>query len=232
MNALVIQTAGRRAAGWGAIALFAGFLSVIFSFLGTITCAALVGMMLGAINYSRWFSVSVSLVFPAAIFGLFRAAKVNLTAQQVLLVAGLCFGTFWVTYLVSAFVFFCEQKGRKPSECSGPARQPGNSAPAGQGATGNHTSAAGLPKVAVPSGDAWLEQLQGEWLCEVSHARGAVPRRVIQIKEARLELRAIDSSGRATVLAQGDLNLQAPRPLQPAAALASASDAADTMFSI
>ena len=38
----------------------------------------LAGMMMGAFKGAKWFSVSVSLVFPAVIFGMARGAKVEL----------------------------------------------------------------------------------------------------------------------------------------------------------
>ena len=110
MNAVAIKTAARYLGAWGAIVLCVILLSLLFTFLGTITCAALAGMMLGAFKGAKWFSVSVSLVFPVVIFGMARGAKVELAPQQITLLAALCFGTYWVTYLVSAFVFFCEQK--------------------------------------------------------------------------------------------------------------------------
>jgi len=232
MNAMVIQAAGRRVAGWGAITLFVVFFSFIFSFLGTITCAALLGMMLGAIKYSKSFSASVSLVFPAVIFGLFRTAKVELSQQQVILVAGLCFGTFWVTYLVSAVVIFCEQKGKPASGPSAPGRGAGPLAQPGQDTASEDASGAVLPTAPVPASESCLEQLQGEWVCEASNAGGPSPKRVIQIKQAKLELRAIDASGRTTLLARGDVLLQALRASPPLTALEGPSESADAMVSI
>jgi hypothetical protein len=99
MNAVVIRTAGRYLGAWGAIVLCVILLSLLFTFLGTITCAVLAGMMMGAFKGAKWFSVSVSLVFPGVIFGMARGAKVELTPPQVSMLAALCFGTFWVTYL-------------------------------------------------------------------------------------------------------------------------------------
>ena len=125
MNAVAVKTAGRYLGAWGAIVLCVILLSLLFTFLGTITCAVLAGMMIGAFKGAKWFSVSVSLVFPVVIFGMARGAKVELMPQQITLLAALCFGTFWVTYLVSAFVFFCEQKDRKSANCLAPAAAAG-----------------------------------------------------------------------------------------------------------
>ena len=123
MNATAIRTAGRYLGAWGAIVFFVVLLSAIFTFLGTITCAVLAGMMTGAVKGAKWFSVSVSLVFPAVIFGMVRSASVELTQQQVILLGALCFGAFWVTHLVSAVVFFCEHRESRSSEAPAPAPQ-------------------------------------------------------------------------------------------------------------
>ena len=152
MNAVAIRTAGRYLGAWGAIVLCVVLLSLLFTFLGTITCAVLAGMMMGAFKGAKWFSLLVSLMFPAMIFGMTRSAGVGLTSQQILGLGALCFGTFWATYLVSALVFFCEQKDGKLSKS--PARVPQHSTAAPGGL-------AAAP--AVPAEELCLDQLQGNW---------------------------------------------------------------------
>ena len=212
MNATAIRTAGKHLGAWGAIVFFVILLSVIFTFLGTITCAVLAGMMMGAVKGARWFSVSVSLVFPGVVFGMVRGARVELTPQQVILLAALCFGVFWVTYLVSAFVFFCEQKEMKSSRLPAPAPPQEPLAQDGQFAATGCTLAAEPPGSAATVRESCLEQLQGDWVCEASSAGEPLCKRIIQIKEAKLELKAIDASGRITLLATGDVTLQNLRP--------------------
>ena len=203
MNAAAIRTAGSYLVAWGAILLSVILLSFIFTLLGTITCAVLAGMMLGAVKGPRWFSVSVSLVFPGVIFGMVRSAKMELTQQQVILLGALCFSAFWVTYLVSAFVFFCEQKERKVLRSPAPAPQPETLAAAGPlGST-------------VPLAESCLKQLQGNWVCAASSAGEPLYQKIIQIKEAKLELKAVDASGRMSLLARGDVTLQDFTPSQP-----------------
>jgi len=212
MNVTVIRTAGRYLGVWGAILVGVLLLSVIFTFLGTITCAVLVGMMMGAVKGARWFSVLVSLIFPGVIFGMVRTARVELTPQQVILLGALCFGTFWGTYLVSAFLFFCEQKERKSPKLPAPAPQPETLAQGGQVAATGCTPAAEPLGSTVPAGESCLKQLQGNWVCEASDACEPMYRRIIQIKEAKLELKAIDATGQITLLARGDVTLQDLRP--------------------
>jgi hypothetical protein len=137
------------------------------------------------------------------IFGMARSAKVELTQQQVILLGALCFSAFWVTYLVSAFVFFCEQKERKALRPPASAPQP-------------ETLAAGGPLgSSVPLAESCLKQLQGNWVCAASSVGEPLYQKIIQIKEAKLELKAVDASGRMSLLARGDVTLQDFRAFQP-----------------
>ena len=208
MNAVTIKTVGRYLGAWGAIVLCVILLSLLFTFLGTITCAVLSGMMMGAFKGAKWFSVSVSLIFPVVVFGMARGAKVELTPQQITLLAVLCFGTFWVTYLVSAFVLFCEQKDRKSAKRPAPA-SPGETLASGAPAAATRSIPdAAMSEIAVPGTESCLEHLQGDWVCEASRAGHSLCRKVIQIKESKLELMTVDANGRIMLLARGDVTLQ------------------------
>jgi len=211
MNAVAFRTAGRYLGAWGAIVLSVILLSLLFTFLGTITCAVLAGMMMGAFKGAKWFSVSVSLVFPGVIFGMARGANVELTPQQIALLAVLCFGTFWVTYLVSAFVFFCEQKDRKSARSPAPTPQDETLARGGQVAATGRTAAAEALGSTELGRESCLDQLQGDWVCEASGTGNSLCKRVIQIKESKLELKTVDASGRITLLARGDVTLQSAK---------------------
>ncbi|MCX6923241.1 MAG: hypothetical protein NT154_08540 [Verrucomicrobia bacterium] len=211
MNAAAIRTAGRYLGALGAIVCVVVLLSLLFTFLGTITCAVLAGMMMGAFKGAKWFSVAVSLVFPGVVFGMVRGARVELTPHQVILLAVVCFVTFWVTYLVSAFVLFCEQKERKVSRPAAPATQLNASAPGGLVAVTGSSPVAGQLESAKPRGESCLEQLQGSWVCELSNPGETMGKKIIHINEAKLELKLIDTSGRITLLARGDVMLESPR---------------------
>jgi hypothetical protein len=211
MNAVAIRTAGKYLGAWGAIVCFVVLLSCLFTFLGTITCAVLVGMMMGAFKGEKWFSVSISLVFPAVIVGMVRGARVELTQQQVILLAALCFGTFWVTYLVSAVVLFCEQREAKSSTSFALTAQE-RSAPRGAAVVAIDDASAIKPlDSAATARESGLEQLQGNWVRDASTAGAALCKKVIQIRESKLELRAIDNSGHVTLLASGEVTLQSLR---------------------
>lgn len=211
MNAAALKAAARYLGAWGAIVGCVVLLSFLFTFLGTITCAALIGMMMGAFKGARWFSAGVSLVFPAVVFGMVRGARVELTPQQVTLLAALCFGVFWATYLVSAAVLFCEQKDRGTVKARTSAAQAEATPPSGQAARSLGALEGQSPTATVWAGESGLEQLQGNWVCETASAGGALGKKVIQIKETKLELRTVDASGRTTVLVTGAVTLQGVR---------------------
>ena len=48
MSSVPIKAALKHAAAWGIVVGFVSLLTIIFSFLGTLFCAALGGMMMGA----------------------------------------------------------------------------------------------------------------------------------------------------------------------------------------
>lgn len=227
MNVVAVKTAGRYLGAWGAIVLCVILLSLLFTFLGTITSAALVGMMMGAFKGAKWFSASISLAFPAVIFGMARGAKVELTPQQITLLAALCFGTYWVTYLVSAFVFFCEQKDRKSAKRPAPTLPIEALAPGAPAAATGFIRAAVLPGHGGPGTESCLEHLQGDWVCEASHTGLSLCRKVIQIKDSKLELRTVDADGRIMLLATGDVTLQSVMASQAPVMAQRATEPAD-----
>ena len=227
MNVVAVKTAGRYLGAWGAIVLCVILLSLLFTFLGTITSAALVGMRMGAFKGAKWFSVSISLAFPAVVFGMVRGAKVELTPQQITLLAALCFGTYWVTYLVSAFVFFCEQKDRKSAKRPAPTPPNEALAPGAPAAATGFIQAAVLPGHGGLGKEPCLEHLQGDWVCEASHTGLSLCRKVIQIKDSKLELRTVDADGRIMLLATGDVTLQSVMASQAPVRAQRATEPAD-----
>jgi hypothetical protein len=225
MNATAIRTAGKYLGAWGAIVFSVVLLSVIFNILGTITGAVLVGMMMGAFKGAKWLSVWVSLVFPGVFFGLVRTARVEFTPQQVILLGCLCFIAYWATYLVSAFVIFYEQKERNSSRLL--ASEPATMAPGGRAVAPGCAELAEPLESPEPRRESCLEQLEGNWLYEASSAGESLYKKIIQIKAAKLELKAIAPSGQITLLARGDVMLQSLRPAQTLVIPPGASEPAD-----
>jgi len=206
MKLLAMRTAGKFLGAWIAIVSFVGLVSLTFTVIGTLACAVLVGMMMGAFKGGKWFSVLVSLVFPAVIFVMTRSHGAGLTTHQIHVLEGVCFAAFWVVYLVSTFLFFSEQKDRKSSAALAHTAQAKPTAEDGLAASSETLGAAGSQESVC------LEQLQGNWVCEAPNAGNSPVRKVLEIKEAHLELRAVDVTGQMTLLAQGEVTLQGLRP--------------------
>jgi hypothetical protein len=89
-------------------------LTLVFSFLGTILCSVLVGMMIAAIKPRLWRALLVSLVFPAVLLGFLRFSKADLPPHKGLQLASVCFGAFWLTCLSSRLLMVLEAPSAGP----------------------------------------------------------------------------------------------------------------------
>ena len=194
MNSMALKTGAKYAACGGAILCGVALLTLIFNVLGTISCAVLTGMMFGATRHPRWVTLPLSLLFPAAIFALLGLNRTELDARQVAMVAGACFGAFWLTYGASAYMIFCEQQPSAGSPAKSGERPPRGLHAASQVLAGDEPAGADL--------------LRGKWLREVHAAGGVAETRVLEIDQAGLRLSAVDANGRVRVLAQGEIRLR------------------------
>lgn len=199
MTAVSLKAVARFTGGMALAACFVALLSFIFSFLGAIFCAALAGMMLGAVRGYKWLAVPVSLLSPGVLFLLLKVMKTQLEGRQVLLVTLACFMIFWLTYGVAAALFLFERKG--PASVARPL------AP-GQPERQFTIAAASAPEASVlkPNGHLTLEMLQGTWAGE-SRVNGEGEGRRISIDKERLTLCAVDSRGQTRVLASAHVTL-------------------------
>lgn len=230
MRAVPFKAAAQYVGGLVVAAVFVVLLSFTFSFLGTIFCAALAGMMLGALRTHKWLSIPVSLLFPLVIFTLLKGMKSELAERQVLLVALACFSIFWLTYGVAAALFFFERKG--PPSAGRPAQIRPVCAARTEGESVAQGATAGAAEVLNHNGGLSLEMLQGTWSPETSAPAQARNWRM-SIQKEELTLSAVDASGHVRSLASARLKLCAAdsRPTL----LISAPDAeanSDTLVSI
>jgi hypothetical protein len=212
MSAKTLRTVSGHIAGWCAIAFFVLLLTFIFSFLGTIFCAVLAGMMLGAMKPHRWHSVPISLLFPAAISVMLRAMKAELPERQIDLLSLLCLGSFWLAFFLAALLVSAEQKARTapvagPGEPSRPAA-PREPAPAvGQAAPDCRLA---IPPEAVSTGSAdglTLARLQGRWWWKGANGKCEAHEKVLEIKGYNLVLKEVDGAGQVHWEAEGTLRL-------------------------
>jgi hypothetical protein len=207
MNATTMRKALQYAGGFGVAIFFVLLLSFIFSFLGTIFCAALAGMMLGATRKTGWLALPVSLIFPVVIFTLLRTSRAELSNAQINGVSVLCAGAFWLSYGVAFAVLRAEHKHRKRAGAQPAARQAPRQAGAVQGSAAVATVSAAGAGSPGPARRLSLDLLQGRWRWEPGSERAERREKVIEIERTRLVLSIRDSQGQAAFVATAELKL-------------------------
>ncbi len=189
MNATPVRIVGRYLLAWAIVAFFVVLLTFIFSFLGTIMCAVLAGMMLGAARLGRWHNLLASCIFPGALLGVLRPSRADLTEWQLLALMGLCFGAFWLTYFVASCLIFYEHKGQAPARPS--AKRPSTRAPAPDRCAEELS----------------LDVLQGRWSCEAGGVNGHRTCKMMAIENGDLLLSVADSKGNVRRRARAEIRL-------------------------
>src|SRR5437660_3801527 len=97
-----IKTAFKYASAWSMVAAFVALLTIIFSFLGTLFCTALAGMMMGTTKASPKLSIPFSVLCPGILLAILRVQKSELAQRQITFLVIISLVAFWAIYLVSA----------------------------------------------------------------------------------------------------------------------------------
>lgn len=210
MHCLATSVAPKRIGLGLAILSIVILMTLLFSLLGTICCAGLLGMILGARGQWRWSTLLVSAIFPAVIV-IFARMTQTLSWQQCISAALVCFGGgFWGTYLLSFGLVKLERKtaARPPSQTSpgAKARQTSTTEPA-------HDASASARDPAFAS-ESSLNELQGQWCCETAGNNGQVQRKLIEISNDHLALSLIEPDGRRSCLAKSPVRLEQVGPFR------------------
>jgi hypothetical protein len=193
MNSVRIKTALKHVVGWSLAALFLTLLTVIFSFLGALFCAALGGMLMGASRTSKGLSLLYSVFCPGILLTVMRTQATELAGRQVGQLAGLCLVTFWSLYALAALLVAYEQKERE--------------AQAARAGVAAAAEPAGALAAAAPEISLQLDALEGHWCCDACGANGRTQRRILQIRNGAAELSTLDAEGHVCSCARGRLNL-------------------------
>jgi hypothetical protein len=201
-NSGLLKTAARYFGGWILMVFFVVLLSFIFSFLGTIFCAALAGMMLGAIRQARWQAIPLSFTFPAVIFTLLRATRAELPASQINVLALLCFGIFWFTFAMTTAIVSFERK--QPPAGSRAARSGLTAAAVAGGPVAATASVSGNGAVTELN----LDVLQGLWRHDGAGLKAPSGQKLIEIEKENLVLRVSDARGKTNVLAKAGIRVE------------------------
>ncbi len=198
MNATAKSVCG-YVIGSGIVVCFIVLLTVIFSFVGTLICAALAGMMLGAAQLSRWPSLATSLVFPAVISVVLRVSKADLSGRQVLFLAVLCFGVFWVIY--AAVWALVAQEQAKPKAATAARvhslERVGSraTAPILEPAVGQERDRPPVPSPGSPATKPLtLAILEGNWLCPPG-SNGSTSHKAMEIHGDTMAVSLTDGNG-------------------------------------
>jgi NADH:ubiquinone oxidoreductase subunit K len=189
MSSLPIKTALKHLSAWSILIAFVALLTVIFSFLGTLFCAALGGMMMGATKASKALSLAFSVLCPGILMVTMKSQRTELADRQVMVLAILCVAAFWLLYVLSLLLVAYEKSG----------------------ATSNSTVAAkNLATVneAVVTPALRLAELEGKWLSEISGGVGQNQKRILEIRESAVALSTLGPDGRVCSRAQGRLKLE------------------------
>jgi hypothetical protein len=167
---------------WCVLAAVVALLTLLFTVLGTITCAVLTGMMLAAVRHRPLPALPLSLVSPAVIIAMVHFAKVELPGRQRILLPALCFAVFWVIYFATWALMRFESR---PQNQAAPAIVSAEPAP--------------------PAGELRIEELQGKWRCETN---SNTQTKIIEIAGRHLFLRVVAADGSVRLLAEADLRLE------------------------
>ena len=205
-----IKTALKYACAWSLVTAFVALLTIIFSFLGALFCAALGGMMMGATRASPRLSIFYSLLCPGVLFGVLGSQKTELAERQILILVVICLAVFWAIHLVSAALMAQEQKSAAANAKPAPTFAPELQA----AATGLKPLSVGPLSRLDPGAtttafpDLLPEALEGHWCCEISGQDGRPHKRILEIKDGALLLSILDAEGHLCCCAQGRLKLQ------------------------
>jgi len=189
-----------RSVGVGAFLVSSVLLvTLVFSFLGTIMCGAIVGMMAGSSRRWRWEYVLVALVFPGALLVSLYIAPSDLEFEKSLMLALVCLGSFWMTYLLTLGLTLLERPAVSVAQADhehagipgAPSALPTKERAEGGEPRGNAAAAAGNSTPGEPE----LEEVQGTWVQEASKGGGRWCQPVLKLTREVLDLSRAEGDG-------------------------------------
>jgi hypothetical protein len=176
-------------------------LTLLFSFLGTIACAALFGMMIGA-NRSRpefWKTALISLVFPSVLLVFVRGWKSDVTPHGAAVLCLICFVCFWLTYVLSWGMVLLE--GTSTTASGTPPSTDGISLVAA-GANGSRHR----PHAERTTQDPELQSLQGVWCRRLNSKSQGL--QLFHVTGKHSCLKVVEANGEARCLCEGELSVK------------------------
>lgn len=202
MNAPPMKVCLKWVGLWALFVSVVVLFTVVFSFLGTISCAVIAGMAMAAARLWTGHIIASSLVFPGVVLALAQTSKIDLVPRERISVAAVCFGAYWVTFLVTFILLRLERRN-----ADAPSRKASLSTdPPDPGAGVLETLTDPNPQ-AVPDGFS-LRALQGRWRQEIAGSDQSPSTKTIEICGDRFVLCVTTGDGNARVCGAGVVKLE------------------------
>ena len=195
---------------------FVVLLTALFSFVGTITCCVLFGMMLGGVRGSKWSAVSVSVLLPVVTVALLQFPAPAVSWQKALTLAALCFATFWVMYFLTRCLTSSERKSNLAAHVAKnptPPMQRENSR-AGASRVSEAFLLSSASRVASSLAQPDLAGLQGQWVSrrQPGHALGYSE--AMEFTGEKLSFKRTDSDGNLQLCWEGSVKCESLGPFK------------------
>lgn len=215
--------------GWCFVLFLVVLLTLVFSFLGTIICAALAGLMMGSNRFSCWRACLVSLVFPGVISAVLLIYRAEVPGAQIVMLCLLCSGVFWAIYGVMYALSNPDTATTRTSP-AGPEAASAAACPISEPEDATGTTSRKIPAQAEKaqaglraSVGLTLEALQGIWFVEAGKQDPSRDSRRLEIRKDLILLSVVDAKGeeKSRVEAQlhvkgSSLHVGTPESLSPA----------------
>ena len=204
-----VKTALKYVSAWSLVAGFTALLTIIFNFLGTLFCAALGGMMMGATKASWKLSLPFSILCPGVLLAVMRAQRTEIPNRQIVILLIICLAAFWGIYALAAALMAQEQKGAPATNGKASAALNGELRTAAAapefGLIDDAVSRHSALEAVAAARAALVEQFDGHWCCEDCGEQRSAGRRVLDIKEGALLLSTLDPGGQICACARARL---------------------------
>ena len=212
MNRSFTNAAGRYVGLGLGLVLAVALATSLFSFVGTITCAALVGMMLGTARQWRWPDILVSLVFPVVLMAFLPFEKGTAALRDNVRLSLVSFGAFWITFLLSRALLHFERQtvqppGVRASKRAAPQVSPAMGDPTKDSSAGRALSYSSRSATEQPV-EPGIDELQGDWSLESTARNGQPNKKVLSIDHDRLAVSVLESDGQMHCVSRGDVRLE------------------------
>lgn len=203
----------RRIGMCGLLAALTAIVTVLFSYVGALCLAVLVGMMAGTMPGSLGWALRVSFVFPAVMVAMLQLWGVELALSRQLMMGGLSFGMFWLVYFMTLLVISLEAKPQVQAPGQRVAARPGGGEVEVAAVTAQSNNAGAnsnrQPDQRNHQGVDFLtlQSLEGEWRCVVPDVEGRPLRKTLRIQGDHFSLAVASVNGEGTASVDGRLKL-------------------------